>query len=234
LTLEFPIDRYDFKARLQPAILMVAPVAVVVAVWLPQAQTWIGGASLTLLAGAVASLLMSWVRMRGRRIQTLLENQLGGLPSTIILRHGDPHISSATRKRMHDALRSKGLRVPTEQQQRTDPVAADEAYRSCVDWLLERTRSDRLLKLENIEFGFRRNLLGIRKPAIAVVTACLLFDLTVLLLHPVNSTQLSAGAALAAALLAAGTLWFTIVNIRFVEDASWGYARRLVGAIETL
>jgi hypothetical protein len=66
---------------------------------------------------------------------------------------------------------------PTAAEEAADPHAADRRYREAVGALRERTR-DRsrfgLLLAENIDYGFRRNCLGLRPYALIVAAGCLL------------------------------------------------------------
>lgn len=228
------LDQYDRKARLQPAILIVAPAILLALVWIPQARTLGGAAVLGVIGLAAVTLLLSWVRLRGRRVEKRMV-EADDFPSTRILRHRDNTLDPATKERIHVCLRAKTLAVPTLRQERSDPAKADAAYRSCVSWLLERTRSDRLLQLENMEYGFRRNMRGIRWPAFSVTVLALALDLLALAGRPgITAEQMGLGLLLAGILAAGAALWVFIVTDQFVADASLAYARRLVAAAETL
>jgi hypothetical protein len=64
------------------------------------------------------------------------------------------------------------LKLPTAEEEAAYPEAADSAYQSVTTWLLTQTRDTKrfsILFRENISFGFRRNLWGL-KPIGAAVT----------------------------------------------------------------
>lgn len=223
------LDRYDRKARLGPVLLTVMPPLLLVPVWLPEARSFLGGASVAILAGVMLTLLMSWVRRAGRRLQHQMTRELGSLPTTMMLRHDGPRLNQHTRDRVHQYLRSKGLRVPTRADQARDPAGSDQAFDSCVDWLREQTRDDKLLLEENIEFGFRRNLLAIKAPALAILLLCGVADLLALVLRPHPSTEhLSICVLVAAGYGVLALAWINVVRMEWVVDASWGYASRIL------
>jgi hypothetical protein len=69
------------------------------------------------------------------------------------------------------ASRIEGLSMPDRDQESTDPAAADQAYSSASRWLLTQTRDTKkfyILFQENMSYGFRRNLLGLKGLAVAI------------------------------------------------------------------
>jgi hypothetical protein len=122
----------------------------------------------------VLYLLASLARSLGKKVERRLLQQWGGWPTTSWLRHSDGNLPRHTKERYHAVLARKvpGLRLPGVEGERADPVAADDAYGSAVEWLKEQCRGKdcRLVEKENAEYGFRRNLLGLRR--VGVVLAC--------------------------------------------------------------
>ncbi len=90
------------------------------------------------------------------------------------------------RVRDHHFLGDKiGTKPPTQTSEQKDPAGADAFYVRCGNWLRENTRDTKKFKIlfdENITYGFRRNLLGLKWPAlflnilIVVVCAALLWN----------------------------------------------------------
>jgi hypothetical protein len=118
-------------------------------------------------------------RRLGHELESKLFDEWGGKPSTQLLRHRDRRIEKPTKQRYHAFLAARiNVSFPTADEETQDPAGADEVYQSGVRWLLNHTRPngdknfDLLLK-ENIGYGFRRNLLGVKKVGIviAVVSA---------------------------------------------------------------
>ncbi|MEQ1820788.1 MAG: hypothetical protein ABL871_19470, partial [Terricaulis sp.] len=178
-TIDVGFDRYDRNARLKPALLVILPLLLLVAVWLKEVWT-----SATALLGVVVFcglifLVSRIARYRGRLLQKRIERDLGGLPTTIALRHRDTRIDGQTKARYHAFLRTRGLVVPTADEEQINLAVADGHYRSCVAWLLEATRDKSKFKMiadENIDFGFRRNLVGLKPVAIAILVIALILN----------------------------------------------------------
>jgi hypothetical protein len=162
---------------------------------------------------------------------------LGGLPSEIYLRHRDDHLAAPTKAKYHAILKKKKQRIPTEAEELANPVEADQMYRAAVEWLLEKTRGQKfgMLLDENIDYGFRRNLLALKGPAIAILLSVLVANATLIILSRSPwSAQCTAGVALEIALLGLGWIWLSIIKQPFVDDASDSYSRRLLAQLEVI
>ena len=186
---------------------------------------------------ALTLLLMRYGRAKGRAVQERMIARDGGLGSTIALRHRDQTLATASKARYHSFLRSKGLPIPDPAAEAADPVAADDAYRSAADWLRGRTRDPKkfaLLQAENRDFGFRRNLLGLRPLGLALTLTSLAADLAILWLSPGNGTQRTAAIILAASLVAVSLAWIFMVTTAFVSDASRSYTDQLYACCDIL
>jgi hypothetical protein len=172
-------DPYERKARTYPALLVLLPAfTVAIAIYGPKASVVSAVATTAVSCGG-----LYWMAETSRRLGHELESKLydewGGKPSTQLLRHRDRRIEKPTKQRYHSFLAARiNVPFPTAEQESQDPAGADEVYQSGVRWLLNHTRPngdknfDLLLK-ENIGYGFRRNLLGLKKLGIliAVVSA---------------------------------------------------------------
>ena len=82
----------------------------------------------------------------------------------------------STRGRVHAHLRALGLDIPTVHQQKADLARALELYTSAVDELRRLTRDTERFPLVykgNTEYGFRRNLLGLKKIGLSVAGVAL-------------------------------------------------------------
>lgn len=230
------LGRYERSARLAPALLALLPAFLLAAVWMPKFLSLLGGlAAMAFFAGGY--LLMGLAREKGLEVEARLEAALGARPSTMALRHGGPVLNGPTRERYHDVLRRLGLTLPSQQEQEADARAADDRYASAVHRLLELTRGARFPMLldENIAYGFRRNLRGLKSLALGVLLLCLAIDGGALFLSMTSDHEkIAAAAGLAALYLILLLVWATVINDRFVTSASWKYAQRLLACCEHL
>ena len=236
-------DRYDLCARIAPGVMAVLPVMGALAVHVPISLP--GSAShLALYVAAAAGLawvLGAWARGRGRRAQERLVAKWGGMPTELLLRHGDPRIEAVTKARYHAALQSMapGNLMPTAEEEAADPAAALQVYRSAVRRLIESRRqaSDSLVLAENANYGFWRNLHGSRLPALMLgVGAALAVVAPDAVAFFQNGLQPAAiqlrSLLLGWAVLALGAMPWIMASERRVYDAAVCYAERLLGTLD--
>jgi hypothetical protein len=229
--LKLVTDRYDRNARLRPALLVLLPIILLVAVWWPQLWTVVGGLISLLGASGVIFLLSRYARTAGRRLQAQMTAEDGGLASTRMLRHSDQLVSPVTKSRYHDFLRSNGLPIPSAEDEAADPGHADACYQSACDWLREQTRgpAHSLLLDENIDYGFRRNLVGMKPLGMTLTVLAFVANAVMLYISRATmDTRWTLGAVLAAGLAVLLLIWIGFLRRSFVEDASVAYSQRLL------
>ena len=128
--------------------------------------------------------------------------------------------------------------MSTKEEEAADPTAADGLYQSAIDWLLEQTRDTRkfgMLLNENIDYGFRRNLLGLKPIALVVSIATFFANIAVLWVNfGTSETRVLAGYGLGVGLAAIILVWIFLVDESFVEDGAASYAKRLLAQLENL
>jgi hypothetical protein len=164
--MKHPLDAYTMRARLVPAIIAGAPAFAFAAIFVSWGKLGlphlIAGTALTVLFAAFADV----ARRRGRAIEPSIIASMGGLPTTVTLRHRDPTYDAATKAGFHRFIATKlSDPAPTVEQEAADPEAADAYYVRGVAWLRENTRNAKkfdVLFNENVSYGFRRNLLGLK------------------------------------------------------------------------
>lgn len=233
-------DLYTWRARIAPAFLVLLPLAVAVFLWVPDFMLVGRLAGLVLGPLGIAMLMAQVGRDRGYIKQPQLWEQWGGAPTTQLLRHRTPESNPVLRERYHQKLRElqPDLVIPTLEEEDQEPQKADHIYEACVRHLIIRTR-DRgqypLLFGENVNYGFRRNLWGMKLFgtlfALAGLTACGLN----LWFHWELTHRIAAEAAVSGlfnlGLLFFWLFWVTPAWVRIAGDA---YARRLFETCEQL
>jgi hypothetical protein len=176
-------DPYDRQARLYPALLCLLPVLALIALlYAPNVSALTGVVTLAVSCGGLF-LMTNICREMGKRLEEKLFCEWGGKPTTQLFRHRDGVIDSVTKRRYHAFLAARiNTTFPNAEQEKNDPVKADETYTSGARWLLDHTRPDAgkqfdLLFRDNITYGFRRNALGVRPLAIALAVGCFFWTL---------------------------------------------------------
>lgn len=166
------LDAYTVRARLFPALIAGVPAFALAGAFI----SW-GSFNVTqLIAGSGLTVLLVFfaeiARRRGRAIEPGLIERMGGLQSTVTLRHGNPTYDAATKAKYHAFLAARLEEpAPTPQSEEADPQAADAFYSRAGTWLRENTRNAKKFNIlfnENISYGFWRNLLGLKAPALVL------------------------------------------------------------------
>jgi hypothetical protein len=231
----FGLNQYQRTAQLYPAILAVAPALAVSVVWVPKALGLVGGAGSIGVVGALVILLIQIGRRLGRSAEAKWRL---GIPVTIAaLRHDNNLLPPPTLARYHAAFTRHKLRMPSLEEQRRDPVGADTAYADAASWLRDRTRDEKrfpLIHVENRNYGFRRNLLGLKPIGLVICSCAAPLDAGLALaLHPTGDLMIAAWLLLAA-LIGGIATWSLVVTKGFVLDASRGYAVQLLAASDQI
>lgn len=233
-------DSYTLRARWTPALIAGAPAFAlffaIISVGELSATKVV--ASLGLLALFIA--LSDFARSRGQAIQSKIMNATGGNPSTTMQRHRSNVIDKDSLSRIHSFLASQlDTSAPTEQDEARDPTAADRFYERGATWLREATRDQKKFKLvfeENMTYGFRRNLLGLKKSAISlnIVTLVAAGGIAYLTSPLTPSNHLHQGLLVVAVISSLHAFYFfAMVTLASACDASKLYARQLLLATES-
>jgi len=231
---EIKFDRYTWRARVLPVYLTIAPALLAIAATLPE------GLKLPLAgASAVVFVPLSYFLSQiasdfGKRLEPALWKSWGGPPTTRFLRHDNHEFNAATRQRVHERLRALGLDIPTADQEEADRPRALELYESAVDELRRLTRDTARFQLVykgNAEYGFRRNLLGLKTFGVTLSLVALAATGWALL-HEWRAESVLAQVPVVIGLLTVGILLAWLVGVRSasVRITADRYARYLLEA----
>jgi hypothetical protein len=233
-------DKYDREARLAPALMVLLPPVLLALVWFPGLRTPAAGLLTLLVAFGILVFLTQVGRDRGKRMEPELFDAAGGKPSIALLRHRDARLSGLQRQRYHDYLaRAVGVPAPTAAEEAADPAKADEWYELAAGWLMARTRDTKkfgLLFQENVNYGFRRNLYALKRPAQVVGVIAILASLGYGGWRYHMAGEIPGAEVIAAVILVLAYLFFFTVWVtgEWVRIPSEGYARRLLEACEVV
>ena len=231
-------DTYERKARLYPALLLVAPVIIVVLAMLSTKLSAVESMTAGVVGFGGAFLLTQVARDAGKKREKQLFVEWGGLPSIAIFRHSDDRLDPVTKARYHKKLSSlvKETKAPSVDEEKVDPVAADVIYSAWSHYLRVSTRDTKKFSLlfhENVNYGYRRNIVGLRPIGIVVCILSLLA--AVARIYVVyNSTGQWDVAVLGASGLCAILLLLWLFRFRpdWVRVPAEAYAARLAESVE--
>ncbi len=248
-TLGLGFDAYERRARLYPGLIAIFPAVAVSLALFPNSVGGNFGGTLVAVFSYVGVfyLLANLARSEGKKIEPRLLLKWGGWPTNILLRHRDDTIDSYTKKRYHDALAklASDFSLPTVGDEESHPDLADDAYRSATKRLLELRRGTQYQRLhkENAEYGFRRNMLGLKPWGISI---SVLVGLTLVVVWSLQfrHSKLSEASlfddlgnrwlvyALFFGDLTLTSFWVLYVNEAWVRLAAFGYADALLRTLE--
>lgn len=234
------MDSYERKARLYPALLLVAPVFTTAVIVLGVEMSVLKSIAAVVVAFGGTFLLSQLARDAGKNREEGLFERWGGLPSATIFRHRDRRLDSITKARYHAKLAGlvDGTKAVTTAGEEADPSAADRIYIAWSNYLRVNTRDTRkypLIFKENVNYGFRRNLWGLRPIGITTSAACCLVAGGRLyqLHHQTGEFSEVIGGALAFALIFLA-LWLFRFSADWVRIPAYAYAQRLAESLETI
>jgi hypothetical protein len=229
-------DAYTFLARRVPVAAVAVPPIVLAGAGIVT-TTGLGIASGLVLA-VIAAVAGQLGRDRGKNMQAELWVSWGGSPTLRRLQYRGGSSQSRV-ERLHARIGEiLGEALPTAAEESADPSAADERYEEVSARIRAVTRDKGrfgLLLTENINYGQRRNMYGLRR--VGVIFAVLTIIVAGLLVALADGS-LSDRAARYGPGAATGALallfWIFVVTPSWVRLTAEAYADQFVGAIDIL
>ena len=131
-----------------------------------------------------------------------------------------------------------GFKTPATAEEHDDRAGDDHWYETVTKFLLENTRDKGRFPLileENITYGFRRNLYGLKQLALATIAISIFYLLWL------NRIDLLSGSILSNKFITlivgsifVTALWVFVVTPAWVREAANDYARQLLMALDNL
>jgi hypothetical protein len=171
-------DRYERKARLLPGLLLAAVPALTAWAVLQEFTAWYTAASSAVGVEFLAAIVLGqFARARGRRAEDDLWKAWGGPPTTRWLRPWDQSCSDQQKAKWRGAIkRITGLPLPASVPQGGSQDGVDRQIADATRQLRYalRGRPDAaILATHNEDYGFARNLCGVRWYWVLLSLACL-------------------------------------------------------------
>ena len=179
------LDPYTLRAQFQPILLAILPVGLLLFTWLPGDSFPVSGLLGTIGTASAITLLAQMGRDQGSKKQSALWDRWGGAPSTRLLRFRDSPNKYWLERLRVNIENLMGYPLPTEQEEIKDPVEADLKYEAVVTFLRASTRDKSkhpLVFAENVNYGFRRNLWGLKPYGLAIATLAAIGSWVILIL----------------------------------------------------
>lgn len=235
------LDAYSIRARYYPALLATIPGLAALAILISWSRfgltTVVASTAIPVLVFASADI----ARRIGKRIEERIYAESGGKPSITMLRYSDDTFDAAAKEQYRAFYASKvNQPIPTEKAEQANVKAGDAFYDRGGAWLRENTRDTKkfaVLFAENVTYGFRRNLFGLKWPALALnlvlVLLCGFFLYKRMPIDTDDDTTMRLIVVVALAIVHSLYMGFG-VSKKSVIDASRTYARQLILSCETM
>ena len=239
------LDQYDRMARLRPALLCALPLITSGILLIPEVGAIWGSIGTVVVYCGGSILLIQIARDLGKKLEARLYHSWGGKPSAAMLRHTDCRLAKPTKDRYRRFLSGvvPSLALASPEEEESNPELADAGYNSANRWLLENTRDHSrfgLLFRENMNYGFRRNLLALKPIVISMDAIALVFLIGVAIASSTGhfpTTIPTLWPAWSASLIITGghtLLFVAYVRTDWVRIAAETYAQQLLAACDSL
>lgn len=228
-------DRYTLHARVFPVTVVSFPLLLAVSAWIPFAQWPLrlagGGFVMVIAAFALAQL----ARDAGKALEAPLWKDWGGPPTARMLRHSDPTFEPPVKATIHSQLvrLSACERMPTSDEEKADTESAEAVYRLCGDWLrrkalqLKNVSPFDVVHQENVNYGYHRNILGIRTIGVSIAVSSLIAIGAAFAFNRFPVIELFLALAIAAYLTFA-------INSERLRTCADNYSHRLLSAVDAI
>lgn len=159
-------DDFTFHARVMPALVIIIPILVIGIYNGSIFSSWTENTTLVLIALVFLTFTSKIARNEGKRYEKLMYKQLGGMPTTIVLRFSDNTFDNVTKQRYHKRINKYSeLNLPLDA--KDENPNSDDQYQSAANFLRNYANSNRDKEFrvyqELKEYNFWRNLYGTKR-----------------------------------------------------------------------
>lgn len=227
------MDTYDRVARLYPAYIALFPLTLLI-FGCYSTHSWWSALTPIIAAVGLPYLLADRVRRYGKHHQPNLYDNWGGPPTTTLLRL----TTTSTNPVLRDRWRSKveelaALALPTAREETDEPQVADQRYLDAIAAVRPYADTDPVLRRENRQYGFWRNLYGIRNLVVASGIAAAVASVAVLVVAVTTKVAVLTPVVLLACIV--GSSWVYLGRVIISEEAvrrqGFEYAERFMQAL---
>ena len=170
-------DRYERKARLLPGLLLAAGPALTAGALLQELSAWYTAMGAAVGVEFLAAIVLGhYARARGRSTEESLWTSWGGPPTTRWLRPNDTTCSDQQKSKWRGAIkRQTGMTIPASISEGATDASIDQAIAEAtrqLRYVLRNKPNATILQSHNEDYGFARNLYGVRFLWVALAVLC--------------------------------------------------------------
>lgn len=226
-------DAYNLRVRFSVGLILITPVIISIYLLIPDASNFSFTVIILILCFGLCNLMMSLSRFHGRKAIVKCFPKL--MPAQQMLMPNDKTLDPITKKRYHEFLSSKIKNLTFK----NETVATLNSCKSAVSWLISQTRDSNsfpLIKEETINFGFSKNLYGLKNLGIAISAFLTILQTTIIIAKVhlkfglVEYTNLIASTLISFLFT---VIWIFFINKEWVKNSGFKYAKTLLSACDS-
>lgn len=232
------MNSYNLKARVYPVILTLIPIIIIGFIYSIQLQSYYQILVSFGVTTALFFLFSQLGRDKGKSLEKEMWKKWGGIPSTQVFRYSDNTIDKHTKIRYHKKLMELtgvGENI-NEMFETTSPNDADEVYKSWSNYLISKSRDTKkynLLFQENVNYGFRRNLFGLKTFAIIIIILLMIGCVTYSFIIGNYQLDYSKELIISEIILVLFLIfWISKIRENWIKSVAFSYAERLIEVTE--
>lgn len=223
-------DAYNIRARLFVGIIYLSPIILSLYLLNSDVRNISTTAIIVIIALAISNYIIIFARFMGKKVRASIK------AAEYFLYPNDKSIDQVTKQRYYRILANKdaSFNILLEPDKYQTQEFRD-ACKSAIQWLKFNTRDNKLIMEENINYGFCRNLYGMKR--IGIITTIVLFATSCIIalsLYKCNICNIPNSLWLSLCVnIIYILLWTLGVNKHLVEFSSENYSIALLGAIDS-
>jgi len=236
------MDKYSLNARIYPMAIFLFPIIVIGVSYSIQFDSSLQALSSLGVSTALIYLLSNLGRDKGKLKEPQLWRDWGGAPTSQMLSLLNNYINPNTKSRYHQKL---GILCPIDVKlnhefEREHPDESIDIYKAWTNYLISQTRDSNKFSLvfkENISYGFRRNLWGLKSLAISLILISFLgssfYHFFKLGFENFKEYPIEFFIS-ETVLLILLFLWVFVINKNWIKIPAFAYSERLLETIEMI
>lgn len=232
-------DAYNLRARIAPIFLAIMPLVISINLWIPSPFTFQVGVSSFIFTFAISLFSAQFSRQAGKSKEMRLWQSWDGPSTTRFLRCMNTEFNPIRREKCRKNLERMlpDIKLPSLELEQKDPFYSDAIYEACIKFLIGKTRDHKthpLIYMENINYGFLRNLWGLKPFGIIISLISMLISLLYCWLEWYNNKISIPSILIISFILIMLSLWIFWVKPKAVKLAFDAYAERLLEFCEQM
>ena len=233
-------DDFTFHARVMPVLVILLPIIILGCIKGILTNGFMDTTLYITIFVICLTVMSKLARNKGKDYEVKMYNDLGGKPTTILMRFSNTNINNISKKKYHERLNQKleGIKLPLSQEEETGE--SDLLYEAAINWLRNHAIHNREVEFrvqqELKEYNFWRNLYGIKYMGLVLYILIGVREYYIIESFNINTMIKSPYPqyiALLCMIISIVVIFFG-VNKKIVKYKAFDYAKTLIEVCETL